>query len=65
MNRGTLKYPPSISIILPTYNRAHILHRSKKSTLKQTYRKFELSVIDDVPKGNTEEIVSGIVVKIL
>lgn len=64
MNRGTLKYP-SISIILPTYNRAHILHRSRMSVLKQTYKKFELIVIDDIPQGNTEEIISDIGVKII
>lgn len=64
MNRGTLKYP-SVSIILPTYNRAHILYRSKKGVLKQTYKRFEFIVIDDIPKGNTEEIISNIGVKIL
>ena len=64
MNRGILKYP-SISIILPTYNKAHILHRSRMSVSKQTYKKLELIIIDDVPKGNTEEIISDIGVKIL
>jgi glycosyltransferase involved in cell wall biosynthesis len=35
------------------------------SVLKQTYKKFELIVIDDIPQGNTEEIISDIGVKII
>jgi len=48
---------PLISIIMPTYNRAHLLMRAIKSILKQTFKDFELLIIDDASTDNTEEIV--------
>lgn len=49
-----------VSIIMPTYNRAYIIMRSIKSILKQTYREWELLVIDDGSADETEAVVSGI-----
>jgi len=41
-----------ISIILPTYNRAHFLPRALDSVFAQTYGNWELVIIDD---GSTDE----------
>ena len=38
---------PKISIIIPTYNRANLLAKSINSVLSQTYKDFELIIIND------------------
>lgn len=49
----------TISVILPTYNRAHILKRSVESVLAQTYKNFELIIVDDGSTDNTKELVNS------
>ncbi|MFQ5430014.1 MAG: glycosyltransferase [Phycisphaerae bacterium] len=48
---------PAVSIIIPTYNRLSLLREALDSIHRQTYRDFEVIVIDD---GSTEEIASGV-----
>jgi len=45
---------PKVSVIIPTYNRAHLLARAIQSVLDQTYNDFELIVVDDGSIDNTE-----------
>lgn len=47
-----------VDVILPTYNRGHILERAIQSVLKQTYSAFNLYVIDDGSTDNTSEILN-------
>ena len=47
------------SIILPTFNRAHILPKAINSVLNQSFKDFELLIIDDGSTDGTEEIVKG------
>jgi glycosyltransferase involved in cell wall biosynthesis len=49
-----------ISIIIPTYNRANIITKSINSVLNQTYKNFELLIIDDNSKDNTKQIIEQI-----
>lgn len=45
------------SVILPTYNQANLLKRCLKSIFNQTYKKFEIIIIDNFSKDNTYEII--------
>ena len=48
---------PVISVVMPTYNRAHTLYRSVGSLLNQTFEDFELIIVDDGSKDDTETVV--------
>jgi glycosyltransferase involved in cell wall biosynthesis len=46
---------PLVSVIIPTYNRAHVLTRAVKSVLNETFRDFELIVVND---GSTDSTLA-------
>lgn len=48
---------PTISVIIPTYNRVHVLSRAIESVFAQTYRNFELIIVDDGSTDGTAEMV--------
>lgn len=48
---------PCISVILPTFERAHLLPRSIRSVLAQTFTDWELTVVDDGSTDNTAQVV--------
>jgi glycosyltransferase involved in cell wall biosynthesis len=50
---------PTVSIIIPTYNREHLLGRAIHSVLAQTYLEFELIIVDDGSTDNTERLVKS------
>ena len=47
-----------VSIIMPTYNCAKFIGKTIESVIAQTYENWELIIIDDCSKDNTEEVVS-------
>jgi len=48
-----------VSVVLPTYNRAHVLPRAMESVLSQDYRDLELIVVDDGSNDETEKLVTS------
>lgn len=52
-----------ISIILTTYNRRELLKRSIKAILEQSFKDFELIVVDDFSKDGTQKFMNKLVKK--
>lgn len=50
---------PAVSVIIPTYNRAHLLGRAIHSVLAQSLADFELIVVDDASEDRTNAVVEG------
>lgn len=46
-----------IDVIIPTYNRAHLISRAIESVLNQTYQNFILYVVDDGSSDETQNIL--------
>ena len=49
-----------VTVLMPTYNVAPYVREAIQSVLKQTYRDFELLVIDDCSSDETVEVVGSI-----
>ncbi len=54
---------PFFSIILPTFNRAHLICNAIESVLTQNFDEWELIVVDDGSRDNTFEIIRPFVLK--
>ena len=52
-----MKLNDLVSIIIPVYNRAHLIGETLDSVLKQTYVNWECIIIDDVSTDRTCKVV--------
>ncbi len=51
---------PTVTVIIPTYNRSELVRQAINSVLKQDYENFEILVIDDGSTDNTRQTVAEI-----
>ena len=52
-----------VSIIIPTYNRAHLIGETLESILAQTYTQWECIIVDDGSTDDTVKVVASYVAK--
>lgn len=50
---------PTVSVIIPNYNHAPYLRERIESVLNQTYRDFEVIILDDCSTDNSREIIES------
>ena len=58
-----MKKKELVSVIIPTYNRAHLIGETLDSVLAQTYQNWECIVVDDGSSDNTDKVVGEYVKK--
>lgn len=51
---------PAVSVVIPTYNRAHVLPRALQSVARQTYADYEVIVVDDGSTDGTPSVLDRI-----
>jgi glycosyltransferase involved in cell wall biosynthesis len=56
---GENSYNPLVSVIIPNYNHAPFLKERIDSVLNQTYRNFEVILLDDCSTDNSREIIES------
>lgn len=50
---------PFFSVVIPTYNQCNFLNAAIKSVLKQTFKDFEIIVIDNFSNDNTKKVIKS------
>jgi glycosyltransferase involved in cell wall biosynthesis len=48
---------PNVSVCIPTYNREHLLKETLDSVFAQTYRDFEVVIVDDGSTDDTKQML--------
>lgn len=50
---------PLVTVIIPTYNRGHVIRRALHSVLNQTYQNIEVIIVDDGSTDDTLAIIKS------
>ena len=51
---------PNVSVIIPTFNRAHLIKESVSSVLAQTFKPKEVIVVDDGSSDKTWDVLKNL-----
>ncbi|WP_373004286.1 glycosyltransferase [Hyphomonas sp.] len=57
--RGNQSSPLTVSVILPTFNRADSVAEAIESVIRQTYPNWKLFIVDDGSSDGTEDVVAS------
>lgn len=49
---------PRLSIVMPVYNRKYVISRALESILQQTFKDFEIIIVDDASTDNLEDALN-------
>ena len=58
---SNLKRPPLVSIIIPTFNVSAFINSTIGSVLEQTFKEWELIIVDDCSIDETSSIIKNII----
>lgn len=53
----------NVSVVIPAYNRADLLERTLESVVRQSFRPFEVIIVNDQSPDNTQEVVARLTEK--
>ena len=59
MEKVRMDPEPLVSICIPTYNRAGMIHKAIESALAQTYENIEVIVVDNASTDNTASVAAS------
>lgn len=54
---------PLVSVYITTFNRCKLLERAVDSVLNQTFRNFELIIVDDCSTDNTQDFINKVCIR--
>jgi glycosyltransferase involved in cell wall biosynthesis len=57
--KGTYLSRPFFTVVIPTYNRSQLLRGAIQSVIDQTFRDFELLVVDDHSSDETKQVIES------
>lgn len=56
-----MRKKPLVTVYIPTYNRVALLDRALRSVISQTYKNFEVIVVNDGSSDNTEQFMQNFI----